>query len=281
MLRPSALALALSLLGAAASAAAQPPPPPPPQGGPPPPGYGQQPPPPGYGQQPPPGYGQQPPPGYGQQPPPPGYGPPPPGYGPPPGQGYGYGPPAGPPPPPKPKKPKCCFWAVRADPFDLLFRRLSFQGEIAIVGPLAFELEPSWIWGSPIEDVDASGFAMAGNVAIYFSGKPLKGFFLKAHAGFETFEATLTHPELGTSTSEDVGSPIFGALIGSSAVFGRNGGFNLSGGIGIGVATAETVTLTVPGDFVNGVYVPGIETSYYDKAGRIQLLGNLGLGVAF
>jgi len=170
---------------------------------------------------------------------------------------------------------------VRADPFDLIFRRLSFQGEIAIVGPLTFEVEPSWIWGSPIEDVDASGFALSGNVGVYFSGKPLKGFFLKAHAGFETFEATLTHPDTGTSTSEQVGSPIFGALIGSSTVFGRNGGFNLSGGIGIGVATAETVTLTVPGGTVGGQPVRGLEISYYDKAGRIQLLGNLGLGVAF
>jgi hypothetical protein len=255
-----ALAFGLAISLAASVAEAQAPAPPPPQGQPPPPGYG--PPPQGYG------------PGPGYGPPPQGYGPPPPGYGPPPqGYGYGYGPPQGPPPPPKPKPASCCRWAVRFDPFDLLFRQLTFQGEIGIVGPLAFELEPGWIWGSPIENVDAGGFAIAGNVAVYFSGKALKGFFLKGHIGYETFEATLTHPDVNKSVSETVSSPIFGALIGSSAVFGRDGGFNLSGGIGIGVATADTVTLRVAGDPAQGI--PGHELSYYDKAGRIQLLGSL------
>jgi hypothetical protein len=299
---PSSAAL-VALLALAGTAAAQdpgapaPPPggqpaaPPGPQGPPPqaPPGQPppQQPPP----QQPPPGYGQpaqQMPPGggyaqpYGQQP---GYGGG--GYGAPYGgsgysQGYGYGgPPEGPPPPPPREKrePSCCRYAIRYDPFDLIFRRATFQAEVGIIGPLSIEVEPSWIWGSPREFVEESGFGIAANIGLYVSGKYLKGFFVKGHVGFETFEATLTHPDIdGQSDSENISAPIVGLLIGSSNIWGNDDvGFNLSGGIGIGVAIADKTSLVVPGDAT----VDGIQTDYYDKAGIIQLLGNLGLGVAF
>ena len=48
-------------------------------------------------------------------------------------------------------------------------------------------------------------------------------------------------------------------------------GFLDGAGVGIGFLTAETKTLTA------GRY----EVSFYDKAGAIQLLASLGLGVAF
>ncbi len=310
----SAVLLAIAVQAGVASAQApgqfpQPPPPaPPPQGQPalgqPPPGQpppGQPPsgqPPPGQPQQAPPA---QPPPGYGQpaqqmppsggyaqpygQPPPGGYG----GYGAPYGgsgysQGYGYGgTPEGPPPPPPREKrePNCCRYAIRYDPFDLVFRRATFQAEVGIIGPLAIEVEPSWIWGSPREFVEESGFGIAANVALYVSGKYLKGFFVKGHVGFETFEATLTHPNIPEqSASEDISAPIVGLLIGSSNIWGNDDvGFNLSGGIGIGVAIADKTSLFVPGDETAGI--GGVQTDYYDKAGIIQLLGSLGLGVAF
>jgi hypothetical protein len=278
---------------------AQPPPGQQPAAQPPPPGQ-QQPPPPGYGQPPPPGYGQPPPPGYGQ-PPPQGYGQPPqgygqPGYGQPYGQpygqqgyGYGYGPPPGPPPPPKPPAPSCCRWSVRFDPFDLLLGRLSFQGEVAIIGPLAIEIEPSWIWGTPSQDLDESGFAFGGNIGIYFD-RPLRGFFLKAHLGYESFEATFEPeltgpglegvPEENRKTTKQISSAIVGLMLGSNSVIGpnngRNGGFVISGGIGIGVALAEPVTLTV-----EPVPDNRFTATYYEGIGKIKLLGSLGLGVAF
>ena len=222
------------------------------------PGYGQ----PGYGQ---PGYGQ---PGYGQ----PGYGQP--GYGPPYGQpgyppGY-YQPPLGPPPPPPPKAPDELRWALRYDPFDLLFRRLTFEAEIAILGPITIEVAPSWIWGSPAEDLDEEGFAIAANVAVYFEGRPMRGLWLKAHFGFETFEATLTHPAFQTTDVDDVSTALLGGMIGSSTVFGRNGGFMISGGIGIGVALADTKRLEAPSPDPR---TAGVAYEYYDKSGRIQLLG--------
>ncbi|AKT42635.1 hypothetical protein [Chondromyces crocatus] len=269
-------------------------------------GYGQRPQ--GYGQQPPPGYGQQPhgygqqPHGYGQQPhgygqqPPPGYGPPPPGYGqPPPGYGYGqpgYGPPppgyghhpgygqpvAGPPPPPPPPKRTCCNWSIRYNPFDLLLGKMTFEGELAVIGPITLGIEPAWIWGAPFSEiVDRSGFSIAGTVGVYVSGTPLRGFWLKGYLGYERFEATATHERDSSATaSRSIGSGIAGGMLGSTSVFGRNGGFAISGGIGIGVALADSQRLTVNSDF----YGPQ-SVMFYDKTSKLQLLGSLGIGVAF
>jgi hypothetical protein len=234
---------------------------------------------PGYGQ-PQPGYGQtQPAPGYGQ--PPPGYGQTPPGYAPaPPGYGYGppgYYPPAIPPPPPRPPA-SCCRWSVRFDPFDLIFQRLTFEGELALAGPFTLEIAPTYIFGYPDDNMTASGFALAANLGFYFD-QPMHGFWIKAHAGYENFTATLTNPGLQSSTaSAHASSAILGALLGSTLVFGRNGGFAFSGGIGLGVKTAPTITLTAPGD---GVTVGPYTDTIYDKLDRLALLGTLGLGVAF
>jgi len=70
---------------------------------------------------------------------------------------------------------------------------------------------------------------------------------------------------------------IVGALVGTSVVFGDPVGFTVSGGIGIGVALAQSVDLEVVGT----PEAPGATTTYYDKTGRLRLLGSLGLGVAF
>jgi hypothetical protein len=318
MIRLLAPLAASSILMVASIAAAQQPAPPPGQPAPPAgqPAPGQ--PPPG---QPPPGQPPfqpqpQPPPGQFQpqpQPPPPAA--PPPGYGqpaqgippgggyaqpynaPPPGsgygapygnsgysQGYGYGgPPEGPPPPPPREKrePGCCRFALRYDPFDLIFGRATWQAEVGVIGPLAIDVEPSWIWGNNLaQDLDETGFAIAANVGLYVSGRYLKGFFVKGQVGFESFDATLTHPQTGTQVSSNVSSPVFGLLIGSSNIWGNDDvGFNLSGGIGIGVAPGEKVVLTAAGDPTQDV--PDLQVTYYDKAGIIRLLGSLGLGVAF
>ncbi len=303
---PAALVATLAAPSGAALAQQPPPPEQPPQaqpGQPPqgyPPGYGQ----PGYGQQPAygqPGYGQpaygqpgygQPAygqPGYGQpaypqQPPypqqpgyPPGYGPQgyPQGYPP----GYGYAPPAGPPPPPIAPKSNCCRWSARFDPFDLLFRRLSFMGEVAIVGPLSIEAKGSWIFDSSTEGLSEKGFAIGSNIVFYFLElKAFKGMWLKAHASFESFNATISSPgDASRTNSTRVKTGIFGGMIGDTMVFGRNGGFALSGGIGIGAASASALTLTSPRDQFGAVN----QVTFFEKADRIRLLGTFGVGVAF
>lgn len=243
----------------------------------PPPGYA---PAPGYGQNPQqPAYGQ-----YPQQPgaPPAGY--PPPGYTYPPqgapGQ-YGYAPPPGPPLPPAPKPSTCCRWSARVDPFDLLFRKLTFQAEVKIVGPISLEFTPSWIFGSPYDNIDEKGYSLGFNAIVHFiSGKAFDGMWLKGHFAYENFEATLTNPfETSLSASQRLSSAIVGGMIGSSSVWGRDGGFIVSGGIGIGVALADPVTLTAPGDPVRRI--PDAQVTLYDKLDKIKLLGSVGLGVAF
>jgi hypothetical protein len=217
----------------------------------------------------PPGY----PPGYG---PPPGYAPPgdaPPGYAP---QGYGYAPPP-PPPPPPPAKPM--RWSVRYDPFDLIERRITFEGEVAVYKFFALELVPSYIFGSPYGGVSGTGFAVAGRANFYLSGEAFRGFWLKAHVGYENYSATLTNPCDATDVSapQRLGSAILGVLFGDTWVIPRDGGFALSGGLGIAFATASKVTLTTNGSSV----AEPAQTTLYDGFDKVRLLGSVGLGVAF
>lgn len=157
-------------------------------------------------------------------------------------------------------------------------RRLSFEGELAIVGPLSVQVTPSWIFGSSDENMDASGWALGTAIGIYFEGKALRGFWLKAHAGYESFDATLTHPiqPVGPATKE-VSSWIFGGSLGNTTVFG-DGGFSLSGGIGIGFATADPITIIA--ESKNPAQAP-IGAIFYGKSDSISILGTFGVGVTF
>jgi hypothetical protein len=291
MLRPLPPALALATLLAAAAAGAQPAPaaPAPPDVMPPtsptpaapvaPPAPAAPP----AGADAPPGFPQQPIAPVGPGYPPPGYAPPgspqalPPGYGPPPGYGYGYAPPPPVPPPPPPLK--SLKWSLRYDPFDLVYRRMTFQGEVAIYKFFALEVVPTWIFGSSEGGVDAKGFAIGGRAVFYLSGEAFRGFWLKAHFGYENYNATLTNPGDPTDVSapQKESSAIIGVLFGDTWVIPRDGGFALSGGIGIGYATAGKSVLTTNGSAVAGP----AQVTFYDGFDKVRLLGSVGLGVAF
>lgn len=192
-------------------------------------------------------------------------------------------PPLGPLPPPAPRKATCCVASIRVDPFNLIFRRLTLAGEIKLFGPVTLELEPSWIFGSATENLDQKGLALVGRVGIYPFGRALRGLWVKAQGGFEGFNATLSHSAAaslpGTTTGEKyISSGIFGAMVGGSSVFGRNGGFTMTGGIGIGFATAPVTTVTARG---NDPRLGDEAVQFYGKSDRIRLLGSLGLGVTF
>jgi hypothetical protein len=272
MLRPRPLRWPLALLAFAAprAVAAQEPPPAPSPAAPPP----AAPLPPGPPVIPP---GVAPLPGYAS----PAYPSPPPAYAYPPGYGaypqYGYIPPREP-----PEKPAtCCRWSFRYDPFDLIVRRLTFQAEVAVAGPFAIEIVPSWIFGSPFGGVAGQGVSVATNATFYLSGQAFHGLWIKAHVAYENYSATFTNP----LASDLVGQPtrlssaILGALFGSTIVFGRDHGFALSAGVGVGAATAGKATLTAPGDPTRGI--PGASTTLYDGFDKVRILGTVGLGVAF
>lgn len=168
---------------------------------------------------------------------------------------------------------------MRYDPFDLVYRRMTFQGEIAIYKLFAIEIVPTWIFGSPSSGLDEKGFAIAGRAVFYLSGEALRGFWLKAHFGYENFSATFTNPGDANDVSDPqhFGSAIIGVLFGDTWVIPKDGGFALSGGIGIGYATAGKATITTKGNGLNGP----VQTTLYDGFDKVRLLGSVGLGVAF
>jgi hypothetical protein len=216
-------------------------------------------------------------------------------------------------PPPKP----CCAWSIRYDPFDLISGQITLEGEIALGDlPLAIEVVPSWIFDNFADGVDESGVDIAARFGWYVQGDALRGFFLKAHAGYQHFEATIYRgdlqaekyygkpapdicdPESGKgSCTSTVSSFILGLMLGNSAVFGDEGGFALTGSLGVGVAVAQEKTLQVnsctdaelqaggaPCD--EDVNLPGSVTTYYEGAGfgrggRVNIMGSLSLGVTF
>jgi hypothetical protein len=156
---------------------------------------------------------------------------------------------------------------------------MTFQAEVAVAGPFAIEVVPSWIWGSPYGGIDEKGFAIAGNAVFYLSGQAFRGMWLKAHFEYENFSATFANPGDPTlvGAPQRLSSGIIGALFGDTLVLPRTGGFVLSGGIGVGVATAGKATLTSGS---NAVWGPA-QATLYDGLDRVRLLGSLGLGVAF
>jgi hypothetical protein len=186
-----------------------------------------------------------------------------------------------PPPAPPPLPPACCRWSIRYDPFDLILRRLTIDAEVAIAGPFALALAPSWIFGSPYGGLDDKGFSVAANAVLYLSGKALRGLWVAAHVAYENHTATLANPLAAHLVGPPVrlSSAILGALFGSSLVFGQGGGFALSGGVGVGVATAGEAVITAPGDPSRGI--PAASATLYDGFDKVRLLGTLGLGVAF
>ena len=152
------------------------------------------------------------------------------------------------------------------------------MAEVGIVGPLAVEAKGSWIFDSGEQNVTEKGFALTGNIVFYFlQMKAFKGMWLKAHASFESFDATVSNSfNTSLSNTRRAKTGIFGAMIGNTVVFGQNGGFAISGGIGIGGATADPLTVNSP--VAGGGFN---QKTYFDKTGRIRLLGSFGLGVAF
>ena len=112
----------------------------------------------------------------------------------------------------------------------------------------------------------------------------MRGLWVKAHASYEHYTATFTNQALGNGdgklkATKTLASAILGALIGSSWVIGRDGGFTLSGGVGIGAATAPQTSIVAPGDLTRGIAPDQIDI--YSKADRVRLLGSLSLGATF
>jgi hypothetical protein len=169
------------------------------------------------------------------------------------------------------------------DALKLLWGRLSFNGDLAVWGPFVVGVEPSWIWGSQERGLDENGFGINANVAIYVEDKPLNGLWVKAHGGYEYFQATLSH-QGGLTDSKPVSTGMFGLSVGGALVVSPKqggGGFIIDGGFGFSVATAEAVTLEVT-DFdptQSGITIK--KHIYFGDWRRVMPLASMAVGVAF
>jgi len=212
----------------------------------------------------------------------------------------------------EPEESSCCRWSVRFDPFDLLTRRVTMAAEIALGRlPFSVEVTPKYIFDSASDSLDEKGFDVGGRLAWYPGGSALRGLWVKAHVEYENFRSTLTREGIGGplgkpdpnlcdadsapgTCSRRVSSTIVGLLVGSTQVFGANGGFAVSGGIGIGAALAGATDLAVlpctktdvaDGNpscaAAEGPGASGLSFRYYDDASRVRLLGSMSLGVVF
>ena len=245
--------------------------------------YPQQQPPPGYGQpypqqQPPPGYGQP----YGQQP---GYGQPGPGYQQPYGGGYGgYYRPGPPPPPPQPA---CCIGSIRINPLDIVTdKSVPLEAEFAIVGPLSLQADVAYNFGipstfatAPPKEIAGAGFTAGGRVGIWFTDDPLRGWYGKGVFRYQ--HINMYEKALGSSAPRTALDEIgFGAQLGHSSVFGRDGGFTLSWGIGIiYVPSAKNKYVTVSDTYQNdGCGGRGATNQLCVERPNLDLLGQLAIG---
>lgn len=166
---------------------------------------------------------------------------------------------------------------------NLLFRRLSFEGELAVWGPFVIGLEPAWIWGSQERGLEQSGFAIGGDVAYYMDDKPLNGLRFKAHGAYEYFNAKLTHPG-GNIDSKAVSTGTVGLTVGGSLVVSPKqggGGFIIDGGLGFNVATASPVTLSTRGFDPSRGGMTTVEFVYFGGWRRVSPLASMAMGVAF
>jgi hypothetical protein len=140
----------------------------------------------------------------------------------------GYGGIGEPPLPPAPKR-KELQWSIRFNLLDLLFGRATGAVEYAFAGPFSFALVPEYIFADPRQSksdgVTASGAGVAGELGYWVEGRPLRGYFLKAHGGYRSVKFKGPLEEVSVPSTE------IGAMFGSQSIYG--GWFTLNGGIGV------------------------------------------------
>jgi hypothetical protein len=112
---------------------------------------------------------------------------------------------------------------------DLLFGRVTGEVEYAFAGPFSLALVPEYVFGDPAQDkaygVTASGAGIGGELGFWVEGRPLRGYFLKAHAGYRSIKFKSNIDEVSVPATQ------LGAMFGSQSIYA--GWFTLSGGIGV------------------------------------------------
>ena len=75
--------------------------------------------------------------------------------------------------------------------------------------------------------------------------KPLQGMWIKAHFGYENYNATVSNPDVSSLTaSQRLRSAIVGGMIGDTTIFGKDGGFARADSSGSDLETSYRVMRT-------------------------------------
>jgi hypothetical protein len=160
---------------------------------------------------------------------------------------------------------------------DLLFGRATGEIEYAFAGPFSVALVPEYVFSNPAIDrasgVTAKGVGLAAELGYWVEGRPLRGYFLKAHGGYRSIKFS--------SAIEDVNVPAtqVGAMFGSQSIYG--GWFTLSGGLGVLYDLQSKDRPIVTGYDSNGRPVGYIIGASGLFGNGFDLLGQLSIGGSF
>jgi hypothetical protein len=191
-----------------------------------------------------------------------------PSYGPPPGYG-GY---TEPPLPPPPKRVELA-WSIRFQLLNLLFGRVTGELEYAFAGPFSVVLLPEYVFNQPIDNrpdgLSAKGGGVAAQFAFWVEGRPLRGYFLKAHTGYRSITITGPYDEIAVPATE------IGAMFGSQSVYG--GWFTLSGGFGVVYdlqSKDRPFAVGPPGTPIGVIRASGLFGNGFDLLGQLSIGGS-------
>jgi hypothetical protein len=131
--------------------------------------------------------------------------------------------------------------SVRFNVFDLIFGQVSGELEYALTDQFSIVLGPQYIFADPRQDsslgISAGGVGFYGELGYWLEGRPLRGYFLKAHFGHKS---VIFHSDFDRL---QIPETLVGALFGSQSIYA--GWFSLSGGFGVAYdLAAEDRTLS-------------------------------------
>jgi hypothetical protein len=106
---------------------------------------------------------------------------------------------------------------------------VSGEVEYAFAGPFSILFGPQYIFADPRQNssvnVKASGAGFYSELGLWVEGRPLRGYFLKAHFDHSSITFKSDIDELKVPQTR------VGALFGSQSIYG--GWFTISGGVGV------------------------------------------------
>jgi hypothetical protein len=156
---------------------------------------------------------------------------------------------------------------------NLLFGRVTGEVEYAFAGPFSVALLPEYVFNQPIDNrpdgITAKGGGIAAQFGFWVEGRPLRGYFLKAHTGYRSITVTGPYDEIAVPATE------IGAMFGSQSVYG--GWFTLSGGFGVVYdlqSQDRPFKVGPPGTPVGVIRASGVFGNGFDLLGQLSIGGS-------